>query len=121
MPHIVSVPPDDCALLRDWGASRVPVYFDFGEAEPVDAARAARTAVMWRLSPLKPGDSVYLSPVPKAWFVKAYLEGVEFEELYAKAERDVAYRRLIRQSSQPALLNAFQRFVAARERVRRRF
>lgn len=120
-PHIVSAPSDDCALLRDWGASRMPVYLDFGEAEPADATRAARTPVLWRLSPLKPGGNVYLSPVPKTWFVKAYLEGVPFEELHAKAEREVAYRLLIRQSSQPVPLKGFQRFVARRERARRRF
>lgn len=38
-PRIVSVLWKEGALLREWGASRVPVYFDFGESEPEDAVR----------------------------------------------------------------------------------
>ena len=36
-PRIVSVRWSEGSLLRDWGASRVPVYFDFGDSEPEDA------------------------------------------------------------------------------------
>jgi hypothetical protein len=58
---------DDSALLRDWGRSRVPVYFDFGEAEQRDSP-------LWRLYPVG-GVLAYVSPVVRAEFVKAHREG----------------------------------------------
>jgi len=54
-PRIVSVLSKENELLRDWGSSRVPVYFDFGDSDRGirhasihllfgDLARVARTA-----------------------------------------------------------------------------
>jgi hypothetical protein len=65
---------DGSALLRDWGKSRAPVYFDFGETEQDDSP-------LWRLYPYS-GVLVYLTPVVRAEFVKAHCDGVNFEEMF---------------------------------------
>src|SRR5262249_40916688 len=56
-PPIVLVRWKEGALLRDWGASRVPVYFDFGGD------------TLWRLNPCTPNGMTYLSPVLKTGFL----------------------------------------------------
>jgi hypothetical protein len=66
---------DDSALLRDWGRSRVPVYFDFGEAEQGDSP-------LWRLYPDSGGVLAYVPPIVRAEFVKAHREGVNLEEMF---------------------------------------
>jgi competence protein CoiA len=65
----------DSALLRDWGKSRVPVYFDFGEAEQGDIP-------LWRLYPSGSDALAYVTPVVRAEFVKAHREGVNLEEMF---------------------------------------
>jgi len=65
----------DSALLRDWGKSRAPVYFDFGETEQGESP-------LWRLYPLSDGMLAYLTPVVRAEFVKAHRDGENFEEMF---------------------------------------
>ena len=48
------------ALLRDWAASRKPVFFDFGNS------------VLWRLSPRR----ALVSPVMKSDFLNAYVKSL---------------------------------------------
>jgi competence protein CoiA len=74
-PRIVSVLWKEGALLRDWEASRVPVYFDFGDSEPGDTPRF-ETPILWRLNPCGPNGMAYLSPVQKALFLHVHLEGL---------------------------------------------
>lgn len=62
---------DDSALLRDWGKSRAPVYFDFGETERV-----------WRLYPFGGDVLAYVTPVVRAEFVKAHRDGINLEEMF---------------------------------------
>jgi hypothetical protein len=71
---VFTIPRDDSALLRDWGKSRAPVYFDFGGPEQGDNP-------LWRLYPLS-GALAYVSPVVRAEFFKAHREGVNLEEMF---------------------------------------
>jgi hypothetical protein len=64
---------DGSALLRDWGKSCAPVYFDFGETEQ---------AALWRLYPHSGDVSAYVTPVARAEFVKAHRDGENLEEMF---------------------------------------
>ena len=68
------------ALPRDWGASRVPVYFDFGDD------------MLWRLSPCIPNGTTYLLRVPKTVFLNAHRKGKLFEEMASTAVERAAAR-----------------------------
>jgi hypothetical protein len=56
-PLTLSVFSDECALLRDWVESRVPVFFDFGEAN-----KFRGTPVLWYLSPKSPDGRALVLP-----------------------------------------------------------
>jgi len=108
---------NESALLRDWVASRVPVYFDFGD-EQGDTQRFG-APVLWRLDPRTSNGvaypMVYLSPVLKARFLRAHLKGEPFEEIYSAAvERMTPPPR-------PQPLAGFERYMARRRRTRSRF
>jgi competence protein CoiA len=119
-PLIVSVPSNEGALLRDWHASRVPVYFDFGASEPGDTLRFDKP-VLWRLNPPSANGRAYLSGVPEAWFLRVHLTGLPFEEMHTKGvERAVAYH-LMQQALRSRPLVGFERYMAGRQRARRRF
>jgi hypothetical protein len=115
---IVLVQRKENALLRDWGASRVPVYFDFGDDK------------LWRLNPCIPNGMTYLLRVPKTVFLNAHLKGQPFEErTWAAVERAAAryseqlsavYAALLQQAPRPQPLG-FQRYLARRERKLPRF
>lgn len=115
--RIVQVLWKEGALLREWGASRVPVYFDFGDSEPEDAVRFD-TPTLWRLNPCGPNGTAYLVPVSKSKFLRVHLEGKPFEELCTEFVERVAARHL---SLQPQGLSDFERYSAMRQRRRRRF
>lgn len=104
-PAIVSVLWKKGALLRDWGASRVPVYFDFGKP------------TLWRLNPSGSHGRAYLSPMQKTEFLHIHLKGPPFEEEYSAAVERVAAGHLIQQAAQP--LRAFERYMARSQRRRR--
>jgi competence protein CoiA len=114
---IYSVSISDSALLRDWGVSRVPVYFDFGTGETGDASGFDTTA-LWRLNPRTRDGSVYLLRVPRAEFLRVHLEGEPFDEQCAGLVEQVEdyFRRQAR--SQP--LTDFARYQARRQRARLR-
>jgi competence protein CoiA len=117
-PRIVSVLWKEGALLRDWGGSRVPVYFDFGDSEPEDAVRFD-TPTLWRLNPCDPNGKAYLAAVPKTLFLHAHLNGKPFEETCTEAVERVAAHHLLKQAARPLL--GFERYMARRERTRPRF
>jgi hypothetical protein len=88
-----SILRSESALLRDWGANRVPVYFDFGCDEANDTPQL-NTGALWRLNPDASGGraSAYLSPVARAEFLSAHLDGLDFEEMFKQViERDLSY------------------------------
>ena len=125
--RIFSVPSNKGALLRDWAASRVPVYFDFGDSEPGDTLRF-NTPALWRLSPRGPNGTAYLSPVPKRFFLRVHREERSFERkctetvnrIAAAVERAVA-DCLKQQAPRSRALIGFERYMARRQLEQRRF
>jgi hypothetical protein len=105
-PLIVLVRWKEGALLRDWEGSKVPVYFDFGDD------------TLWRLNPCIPNGMTYLFRVPKTVFLRVHLEGLPFEEMCTEV---VEHAVLMQQTPRSRPLAGFERFLAQRERARRRF
>jgi competence protein CoiA len=103
------VRPSKSALFRNWGNSRVPVYFDFGINFP-----------LWRLNSLIRNERAYLSPVSRSLFVDVHLKGLPFETMCTDAihEADAELIRFAARSGQP---DGFHRYLATAERNRRCF
>jgi competence protein CoiA len=77
---------DDSALLRDWGKSRAPVYFDFGETEFGGFIRLAATC--WLM----------LCQLFERSSVKAHRDGVNLEEMFDQVfarDREIASAQAI--------------------------
>ena len=108
-PPIVSLLWKEGSLLRDWGASNVPVYFDFQDSD---------IPILWRLNPPIRNGMTYLSPVLKSVFLAAHLKGLLFE---AMASADVERAATRQQTPPPRPLRGFERYAAQRARKRRRF
>ncbi len=108
-PPIYVVRSDACALLRAWGGSGVPVYFDFGVDDPN----------LWRLTPGRRNGMAHLMPVGKVSFVAEYLAGEAVEQTCA-AYIDKTLSSLTR-ALRPQPLSQFERYLARRERARPRF
>jgi hypothetical protein len=109
-PLIVSVRWKEGALLRDWGESRAPVFFDFPD-----------TPFLWRLNPCTPNGMTYLLRVPKKMFLDAHLKGFTFDQektVSAEVERAAAIQA-IQQAPRPLI--GFQRYPAQRIRRYARF
>jgi competence protein CoiA len=111
LPNFPTYPvrPSKSALLRNWGNSRVPIYFDFGDDFP-----------LWRLNSLIQNERAYLSPVSKSVFVDVHLKGLPFETMCTDAihRADAELMRFAARSGQP---NGFHRYLARAERNRQRF
>ena len=58
-----------CALMREWNASPVPVYFDLG-VRPEDGMPD-----FWRRDPISRNGTVFLTPVQRESFLKMHREG----------------------------------------------
>lgn len=119
-PVIALVPPTTGALLRDWRGSQAPVYFDFGKPE-TSGPEEADASILWRLCPGDANAATYLSPIPKAQFVNAYLSGEPFDELYEAAVKQVAPHNVAQRDPQSRPLLGFERRMANMRRTRRRF
>lgn len=111
LPNFPTCPamPSKSALLRDWGDSRVPVYFDFGDDFP-----------LWRLNPLIQTERTYLSPVSRSVFVDVHLKGLPFETMCTDAIHR-ADAELMRFAARSGQRNGFHRYLARAERNRQRF
>jgi competence protein CoiA len=101
---------EECALLREWNASLVPVYFDLGfrqeDGQPV----------VWRRDPVKRNGRIYLTPVPYERFLKVHREGLDWETQLTKGiGRIVEYRQREAQPPLPPL--GSQRYSARRSRL----
>lgn len=57
---------DECALLRDWVGSEVPVFFDFGEEQ-----------IIWYLVPKSSLSLAYVLRVSRASFIELFKGGVQ--------------------------------------------
>jgi hypothetical protein len=111
---------DECALVRDWGGSNAPVFFDFGPTE-----------LLWCIVPKGGNQNVYAAGFTRAEFIGFHLADatqMDFSKILGKINEwvsaNVALRlvqagnlQLVRQPP----LNAFQTYTARRERFRRRF
>ena len=73
-PLTILLPSAGGALLRDWGPSRVPVYFDLGEASDPSDPLPLGQPVLWHLQPKGPDGGAYITPVTKASFVDHFLK-----------------------------------------------
>jgi competence protein CoiA len=81
-PLTYSVRPNEGALLRDWGDSRKPVFFDFGDNNVFDLLRFGMP-LLWRLHPHSPDGKALLSPVTKTSFrdrclKRSPLKGIDY-------------------------------------------
>ena len=56
---------DDCALLREWSGSLVPIFFDFGDGQ-----------VLWWLLPGRINGSAYVAQFPRSIFIHIHRTGV---------------------------------------------
>jgi hypothetical protein len=67
------------ALVRDWGSSSVPVFFDFGDvAQPEDAMHFAKP-ILWALKPQSPPELAIFTPITKTSFCAFFAEGRPYE------------------------------------------
>ncbi len=107
---------DECALLRDWHECRVQVVFDFGGTE------------LWFLFPVD--GTVYIAISRRDDFVEFHRTGSgEFTHFYPNLAQaitaDIAELRaqalLHRQQARALVATGFQRYMAWRQRSRRRF
>lgn len=107
---------DECALLRDWHGTGAQVVFDFGED------------VLWFLFPVN--GRVYIATFPRVGFIEFYRAGNgELAQFYRRLAQAVtadlemlrAQALLDRQRAQTLVATGFQRYMARRDRYRRRF
>jgi competence protein CoiA len=100
---------EECALLRDWNSSPVPVYFDLGTKED-------GTHVFWRRDPISRNGRVYLTPVSRESFLQVHREGrPDTEEKFSEGVGVIveALRRAA-QRPQPLPTPGFPRYRARR-------
>jgi hypothetical protein len=63
-PHLRRVHSEDCALLREWASSSVPIFFDFGPGP----------SIWWHLSARTDG-SAYVMPFSRSEFIHIHRGG----------------------------------------------
>ena len=110
-PVIASAPSNESALLGDWEASRVPVYFDFGDNE----------RNLWRLDPRIRTGTAYLSPVRKSFFLRVHFKGLPFDERCTEAVECAAADPLMQQAPRFRPLTGLERYAASQEEKGRGF
>jgi len=106
------VRPDECGLLREWGGSHAPIFFDFGNGP-----------TLWWLLAKRPDEPAYVAPFSRAGFIEIHCGGAtqmarDFDEFVKDLTTLVAhYESHLR--AQP--LQGFQQYLARRDKRRRRF
>lgn len=116
---IYSVATGAGALMRDWGASRVPVYFDFGASETANTP-GFNTTALWRLTPRSRDGRTYVFPVARTEFSRIHLEGEPFEDQCAELVELVA-DYLMRRAIHARPLISFEQYSHRRQGRMRRF
>lgn len=104
---------EECALLRDWNASPVPVYFDLG------VRQEDGTSVFWRLDPISRNSRGYLTPVSRDSFLKVHREGLDAEMKFSEGV-GVIVETLRRAAQRPQPQPDFRQYIARGRGVRRR-
>lgn len=106
---------EECALLRDWNASLMPVYFDLGVSEEDSKP------IFWRRDPISRNGRVYLTPVSRESFLKVHREGLDVEEKFSEGVSVIAESlRRVHQQSHHLPPTGFQRYLANKSRFRGR-
>lgn len=106
---------EECALLRDWNSSPMPVYFDLGIQQ--DGA-----PTFWRRDPISRSSKVYLTPVSRDSFLKVHREGLDAEKIFSEGV-GVIVESLRREAQRPQPLPplGFPQYLARRRGLHRRF
>ena len=111
---------DECTILREWAGSHALVFFDFGDEQ----------VLFWRLA-VGANGAAYVAPFSRAEFIDIYRNGAtqavrNFDELVkdlsnlvAQYESHLRAQALKHAPRQP--LRGFRRYLARREKFRRRF
>jgi hypothetical protein len=115
-PLTFSFPLNNGALLRDWRARRVPLFFDFGHDSELGRALGFDEPVLWRLNPRSPNGVVHVSPVPRTSFLRAYLKGLPLKGIDAAP----ALLALLQRRAAPSQTIGFQEYIRRKEEARRR-
>jgi hypothetical protein len=118
-PLTFSFPSNKGALLRDWTARRVPVFFDFGPGSELGDILGADELVLWRLSPRRQNGVLHVSPVPRKSFLRAYLEGLRLKGIDRSAVAS-ALLVLSQQRAAPSQAIGFRKYMLRKEEARRR-
>jgi competence protein CoiA len=106
---------EECALLRDWNSSPVPVYFDLG------IRKEDGTLVFWRRDPISRNGRVYLTPVSRVSFLRVHREGLDAEEKFSEGVGVIVEGlRRAEQRPQPLPTPGFQQYRARWRSIRRR-
>ncbi len=115
-PFIIHVTnSEECALLRDWHSSPVPVYFDLGVREEDG------TPVFWRRDPISRNGRVYLTPVSRDSFLKVHREGFDAEQKFSEGVGVIVEH--LRSTAQPPRSlppSGFPRYLVRKRSFRRR-
>ena len=100
---------EECALLRDWNSSPVPVYFDLGtrRMERTSFGGAIPSAEMAR---------VYLTRMSREDFLQIHREGLDVEEQFSEGVGMIV-EELRRAAQRPQPLPGFQQYLARRRVV----
>lgn len=109
---------DECALLREWAGTNAPVFFDFGNDQP-----------LWWLIAGRVDGPAYVGPISRASFIAMHRRDTEtvrdFEELVKDFRGLVAaYESRLRTPTPPPSsgpLPGFERYLRRQARARRRF
>lgn len=127
-PLTYKVWPAECALIREWVESRVPVFFDFGDANDAERSLRFGIPVLWYLLPKSTQHEAYLLPIPRANFVMALRTGERCRGIYLPVRRRPA--TIVMQASRPGALPAFPKrkrgaptfveYLARKQRARSR-
>jgi hypothetical protein len=97
----------ECALLRDWNASPVPVYFDLG------VRQEDGSPIFWRRDPISRNGRVYLTPVSRDSFLKVHREGLDAEQKFSEGVAVIA-ETMRRAAHQPQPLPRFLGYPSRR-------
>jgi len=111
-PLIIAARTYASALLRDWKASRAPVYLDFGDSAPTDPLRFD-APTLWRLNPSDgSSNTAYLSPVAKSYLIGVAQQGVSFEEPFTKELHAFVERLRKQEALRHRAAPGFNRYMA---------